>query len=289
MGTRIVHRLEYLNREGDVMTEALDNRKREEIVHYAALVTQVELLTGGELMHGCSRRLEQGGWGLKMEIEEQVRFFKQLDSLADLHGISVPSVCRVSRPDKPMCRASRQGADVGDTAESMKISVEVTPVTYGWMIEEPGSATKPTNAIGADTEQIRSVLQRPQTDASNPWMKKLAMEDRSGPEFPVGQYLQLRDKRVDGNPRQTSEYREKCLQAVGLGAEVDMARYGHLQLRGDFGDNVSALRWVVRRGTGCFWVPDSPRSSVRGFKHRLITRGPPVRIGLHRLNRPDTE
>jgi hypothetical protein len=28
---------------------------------------------------------------------------------------------------------------------------------------------------------------------------------------------------------------------------------------------------------------------VRGFKHRLITRGPPVRIGLHRLNRPDTE
>ena len=69
-----------------------------------------------------------------METEEQVRFFKQLDSLADLHGISVPSVCRVSRPDKPMCRASRQGADVGDTAESMKISVEVTPVTYGWMI-----------------------------------------------------------------------------------------------------------------------------------------------------------
>ena len=93
MGTRIVHRLEYLNREGVVTTEALDNRKREEIVHYAALVTQVELLTGGELMHGCSRRLEQGGWGLKMEIEEQVRFFKQLDSLADawhFRSICVP-------------------------------------------------------------------------------------------------------------------------------------------------------------------------------------------------------
>ena len=215
MGTRIAHRLEYLTREGVVVTEALDNRTCEEIVNYAALVTPVELLTGGELMHGCARRLEQGGWGLKMETEEQVRFFKQLDSLADLHGISVPSVCRVSRPDKPMCRASRQGADVGDTAESMKISVEVTPVTYGWMIEEPGSATKPTDAIGADTEQIRSVLQRPQTEASNPWMKKLAMEDRSGPEFPVELYLQLRDKRVDGNPRQTSEYREKCFRQSG--------------------------------------------------------------------------
>ena len=118
-----------------------------------------------------------------MEIEEQVRFFKQLDSLADLHGISVPSVCRVSRPDEPACRVSRQGIATGDTAESIEISVEVTPVTYGWTMEEPGSATNPVNT---DTEQIRSVLQRPQIGASNPWMKKLAMKDMSGPEFPVG-------------------------------------------------------------------------------------------------------
>ena len=74
-GTRIVHRLEYLTVEGAITTEALDNRRREEIVKYAALVSQVELLTGGELMHGCSRRLERGGWGLKIEVEEQVRFF----------------------------------------------------------------------------------------------------------------------------------------------------------------------------------------------------------------------
>ena len=32
-----------------------------------------------------------------------------------------------------------------------------------------------------------------------------------------------------------------------------------------------------------------PRTCVKGFRHRLITRGPPVRVGLHRLNRPDTE
>jgi hypothetical protein len=136
-----------------------------------------------------------------------------------------------------MCRPSRQGAAIGDAAESTEISMEVTPVTYGRTVEEPGSAT---NAVGTDSEQIRSVLQRPQTGASNPWMKKLAMKDMSGPEYPVVQYLQLRDRRVDGNLRQTPEYREKCLQAVGLGAEVDMARYGHLQLRGDFGEVVSA-------------------------------------------------
>ena len=28
---------------------------------------------------------------------------------------------------------------------------------------------------------------------------------------------------------------------------------------------------------------------LKGFKHRLITRGPPVRVGLHRLFKTDTE
>ena len=37
------------------------------------------------------------------------------------------------------------------------------------------------------------------------------------------------------------------------------------------------------------WLPDSPRTSVKGFRHRLLTRGPPVRQKLFRLNRPDTE
>ncbi len=78
MGTRIVHRLEYLTRQGEVTTEAADNHRREEIVRYAALVTQVELLTGGELMQGCTRRLKQGGVVLKMKIEEQVRFSRSL-------------------------------------------------------------------------------------------------------------------------------------------------------------------------------------------------------------------
>jgi hypothetical protein len=36
-------------------------------------------------------------------------------------------------------------------------------------------------------------------------------------------------------------------------------------------------------------VPDSPRTTVRGFKRRLITHGPPVRKPLFRLNRPDAE
>ena len=71
----------------------------------------------------------------------------------------------------------------------------------------------------------------------------------------------------------------------GLGQEPDLERYGHLSSADDF----ELLRWVVRRASGCFWIKDSPRTRVKGFRHRLITRGPPVRVGLHRLNRPDTE
>ena len=37
------------------------------------------------------------------------------------------------------------------------------------------------------------------------------------------------------------------------------------------------------------WLPDTPRTTVKGFLHRLITRGAPVRRPLFRLNRPDTE
>ena len=60
---------------------------------------------------------------------------------------------------------------------------------------------------------------------------------------------------------------------------------GHLKHEQDFED----LRWVVSRGSGCMWLPDSPRTTVKGFRHRLITRGPPVRVNLFRLNRLDTE
>ena len=101
--------------------------------------------------------------------------------------------------------------------------MEVTPVSYGWMLEEVRAQGAVAGRSG-DAEAVSAVLQR----APNAWMVRLAAGDLSGPVFPVAQYLQLRDMRVEGNPRQTQEYREGCLQAVGLGAEVDMTRYGHL-------------------------------------------------------------
>ena len=94
----------------------------------------------------------------------------------------------------------------------------------------------------------------------------------------------MRNQEIKGNPRQTEEYRRLCREAVGVGEKYDKERYSHLQEA-----DIEALKWVVSRGSGCMWLPDSPRTTVKGFKHRLITRGPPVRCKLFRLSKPDTE
>ena len=116
-------------------------------------------------------------------------------------------------------------------------------------------------------------------------MAKLKRGDYSGPETPLSQYLCLRNEALETNPRSTEWYKDLCCQKVGLGSEPDRSRCAHFQHEPDF----ELTRWVVRRGSGCFWVQDTPRTTVRGFKHHLVTRGAPVRVPLHRLSRADTE
>jgi hypothetical protein len=115
-------------------------------------------------------------------------------------------------------------------------------------------------------------------------MKKLRAGDYAGPTLDRSRYLCMRNSTIEGNPRQTKEYQKMCADAVGVGEVPDLERYGHLK-ESDF----PVIRWVVERGSGCMWLPDTPRTTVKGFLHRLVTRGPPVRTKLFRLNRPDTE
>ena len=115
------------------------------------------------------------------------------------------------------------------------------------------------------------------------WMEKLERGDLSGLEVPMENYIELRGEELASNPRATEDYRRRCLETVGLGQETSEA-YAHLSP-----PDQELLRWVVRRGTGCMWLADSPRTSIRGFKHHLVTKGNPVRVPLHRLSREDTE
>jgi hypothetical protein len=133
-------------------------------------------------------------------------------------------------------------------------------------------------------QSYNGVPARRREAAKKAWMKKLEDEDYSGPTLDRSRYLTMRNAIIDGNPRQTEDYRKMCREAVGVGSKPDMERYSHLEK-----DDFDVIRWVVSRGSGCMWLPDTPRTTVKGFHHRLITKGPPVRVKLFRLNRLDTE
>eukprot|EP00973_Karenia_brevis_P077230 10728157-Karenia_brevis.AAC.1 len=58
--------------------------------------------------------------------------------------------------------------------------------------------------------------------ANEAWMEKLRQGDYSGPTLDRSRYLAMRDKAVEGNPRQTEAYRQQCMEAVGVGEKPDM-------------------------------------------------------------------
>ena len=76
--------------------------------------------------------------------------------------------------------------------------------------------------------------------ANDAWMEKLSKGDYSGPSLDRSQYLALRNTVIEGNPRQTEEYRRLCREAVGVGEKPDMDRYLHLKEA-----DLDVIRWVV--------------------------------------------
>ena len=61
---RVCHRPLFVGAEGQATTEPTGTIMKDSIT-YAALVLQVELLSGGELIHSAARTLSDRGWGLK--------------------------------------------------------------------------------------------------------------------------------------------------------------------------------------------------------------------------------
>ena len=85
-----------------------------------------------------------------------------------------------------------------------------------------------------DEKQLSSTWTPPATTkaCNEQWMAKLDAGDLSGVPVPVECYIPLRGSTITENVRATEDYKDKCCEAVGLGAEVDLARYAHFAAAG---------------------------------------------------------
>ena len=88
--------------------------------------------------------------------------------------------------------------------------------------------------------------------------------DLAGVSVAPEQIIELRCEPLKRGPRQEPAYQDACLEAVGLGKSPDLARYKHILESPTAKVDVELLRWAVRRGSGCMWLPDSPRTSAMG-------------------------
>ena len=65
-------------------------------------------------------------------------------------------------------------------------------------------------------QQSNGVSVKKQAAAGDAWMAKLEKGDYSGPTLDRSRYLSMRNSTVDGNPRRSEEYRQMCIEAVGV-------------------------------------------------------------------------
>ena len=79
------------------------------------------------------------------------------------------------------------------------------------------------------------------------------------------------------DPRRNSEYKEKVVSGLGF-SDADREKKTWLN-REEF----SACQEVLRRKAAGFWVPGTPRTTIRHVQHDTIPTGPPVKTPPHRL------
>ena len=113
----------------------------------------------------------------------------------------------------------------------------------------------PEYAQGMRSRSDSGVSHQKREAAKAALMKKLEDKDYGGPSLDRSRYMALRDIPIQGNPRQTEEYRRLCKEAVGDGDEPDKGRYAYLRAEG-----FPIVRQVFSRGPGCLWLPGTASS-----------------------------
>ena len=279
------------------------------------MLWQVELLSGGELNHGSIKILEKRSWGLYIEEREALaflgvaaasplllqRFFDESESDTEE---AAKTAMETSIDDDPQFEIVDSGAHLTRSWVQLPYPDLVSKLASLRHQDSPaatdtGSEALPHEQLDAVPEAVpitpetaaqsgRNTWNQPRSTMSKghrAWMGKVKRGDLSGLELDMNTYIHSHNEILRENVRATNAYKEKCVEAVGLITNVDRDRYSD-----DLGlEDLDMLRFVVKRGSGCMRLPETPGTTVRGFRHRLITSGPPVRVGVHPLNLPDME
>ena len=83
---------------------------------------------------------------------------------------------------------------------------------------------------------------------------------------------------VKEDPRRKAEYAARVLAGLGFGPEVSAKDKPWLSEA-----DLAAVREVLTRKAGAFWLEGAPRTTVRFVKHDTVPTGPPVKTPPHNL------
>ena len=136
------------------------------------------------------------------------------------------------KPEEPVA-----GTEEPEAAEPRKNTLTYTQKKYMERREGADVASQSLKPERLDPEYVENMRKSfsgkgPPPDvveeARAAWRQKLQDGDYAGPVLDESRYLALRGTVVEGNPRQTEEYRKLCCEAVGVGAQPDKERYAIL-------------------------------------------------------------
>ena len=182
---------------------------------------------------------------------------------------SARASARAQRPPRPMVAAVP-----GATAESVRHYVLVGGKP------EPLDDDHAEVCEAAESPRTRRAregrLVKEAAEADVKWRALADASDWSGVRADLSVY-DYSGQRVDKDPRQEQDYKDRVLEGLGYGREWKAKRP-------DLSDAaVEAIREVLARKAGAFWLEGSPRTTVRFVQHDTVPVGPPVKLPPHNL------
>ena len=177
---------------------------------------------------------------------------------------------------------SLAGRDVAELVDVAAVAApgECVPPCAPGQVNRGAEGSSSPQMTGEEKDRRRLARGPAAATAKAAWLERAKAGQWSEVHTPDSCYRYTADLKT--NPRRTSEYAQRVISAVGL--QAGGTGYDHLSEveRG-------LLRDLVGRKAEAFWIEDTPRTVMRGFKHDAVTSGLPVRGHPIRLRGPEAQ